>query len=102
MADADLYLFPSFREGLSVSLMEAMASGLPAVCSDIRGNRDLIENEAGGILCRPDDPAACAAAIRRLREDPALRRRMGERNSQAVDAFSTRRVLAEMKEIYGI
>ena len=99
---ADLFLFPSFQEGLPVALMEAMASGLPAVCSDIRGNRDLIENEAGGILCRPDDPAAFAAAIRRLREDPALRRRMGERNSQAVDAFSTRRVLAEMKEIYGI
>lgn len=102
MADADLYLFPSFREGLSVSLMEAMVSGLPAVCSDIRGNRDLIEAEQGGVLCPPGDPAAFAQAILRLKGSPELCRRMGEHNSRAVEAFSTQRVLAELKEIYEI
>ena len=47
---ADVFVFPSFREGLSVALMEAMACGLPVVCSDIRGNRDLIEDAKGGYL----------------------------------------------------
>lgn len=41
---ADAFVFPSFREGLSLSLMEAMACRLPVLCSDIRGNKDLIEN----------------------------------------------------------
>lgn len=42
---ADLLIHPSFREGLSVAIMEAMAAGLPVICSDIRGNRDLICKE---------------------------------------------------------
>lgn len=42
MKIADCYIFPSYREGLSVALMEAMASGLPCIASDIRGNRDLV------------------------------------------------------------
>ena len=102
MADADLYVFPSFREGLSVSLMEAMTSGLPVICSDIRGNRDLIAPEEGGILCRPDDAEGFASAILRLKGSPDLRREMGRHNRQAVEEFSTERVLAELKEIYQI
>jgi glycosyltransferase involved in cell wall biosynthesis len=50
----DIFAFPSFREGLPVALMEAMACGLPIVCSEIRGNMDLIENDKGGVLVRPD------------------------------------------------
>lgn len=52
---ADIYAFPSFREGLSVALMEAMASGLPVVCSKIRGNTDLIDDPSGGYLFSPDN-----------------------------------------------
>lgn len=52
---ADAYVFPSLQEGLPVSLMEAMAAGLPIVCSRIRGNVDLIENGQGGYLCDPTD-----------------------------------------------
>ena len=44
---ADVFVFPSFREGLSVAVMEAMASGLPVVASRIRGNMDLIDDEGG-------------------------------------------------------
>ena len=47
-AAADIFVFPSFREGLSVSLMEAMASGLPCVVGRIRGNTDLIREGKGG------------------------------------------------------
>jgi Glycosyltransferase len=52
---SDLFVFPSFREGLSVSMMEAMASGCPIVCSRIRGNVDLVEDGIGGYLFKPDD-----------------------------------------------
>lgn len=47
---ADMFLFPSHREGLSLALMEAMASGLPIVCSNIRGNKDLMNTGRNGLL----------------------------------------------------
>ena len=47
---ADIFILPSIREGLNVSIMEAMSSGLPCVVSDIRGNRDLIDDKEGGFL----------------------------------------------------
>ena len=49
-AIADCFIFPSLQEGLPVALMEAMAAGLPVVCSDIRGNRDLIEDKENGYI----------------------------------------------------
>lgn len=52
---ADLYILPSIREGLNVSLMEAMASGTPCLASDIRGNVDLIDPGKGGVLFNPTD-----------------------------------------------
>ena len=52
---ADVFLFPSFREGLPVAVMEAMASGLPVVATRIRGSSDLIENVEVGALVAPDD-----------------------------------------------
>ncbi len=50
---ADIYLLPSIREGLNVSVMEAMSSGLPCIISDIRGNRDLVDDGKGGFLVSP-------------------------------------------------
>ena len=47
---ADIFVFPSLREGMPVALMEAMASGLPVICSNIRGNRDLLVDQEGGVL----------------------------------------------------
>lgn len=52
---ADVFLFPSFREGLPVAVMEAMASGLPVVATKIRGSSDLVENIEVGALVAPDD-----------------------------------------------
>ena len=60
---ADCFVFPSFREGLSVSLMEAMASGMPIVCSRIRGNTDLVDEEMGGYLFDPADVESIRKAI---------------------------------------
>lgn len=99
---ADLFVFPSFQEGLPVSLMEAMAAGLPAVCSDIRGNRDLIEDGKGGLLRDPKDPDAFAAAIEKMLVHPGMRRGMGHYNRTAVQSFRTQRVLDELRYIYGI
>lgn len=53
MKSSDVFLFPSFQEGLPVALMEAMACGLPCLVSEIRGNVDLIEKDKGGLLFNP-------------------------------------------------
>jgi len=64
MAAADVYVHPSLREGLPVSVMEAMAAGLPCVVSDIRGCRDLIQNGINGIKVKPEDSLGWMCIIR--------------------------------------
>ena len=97
---ADIFVFPSFREGLSVSVMEAMASGLPCVASKIRGNTDLLENTGGGFLCDPHDASDFAEKIELLAADVELREKMGKTNRMAIQKFSTETVIKEMQNIY--
>lgn len=66
MKAADIFVFPSFREGLPVSLMEAMAAGLPIIASKTRGNTDLIEDGVNGYLFKPDDSATLAKKLESL------------------------------------
>ena len=97
---ADVFVFPSYREGLSVSLMESMASGLPAVVSKIRGNVDLIDEE-GGVHCDPFKAETFADAICKM-TDGKTRETMGAHNKEAVRKFSLQNVLEEMGKIYKI
>lgn len=83
---SDVFLFTSIQEGLPRALMEAMANGKAVVCSNIRGNVDLIENGSGGFVV-PNDPSSVADALARLADNAALRHKMGEHNKLAVDAF---------------
>lgn len=96
---ADMYALPSIREGLNMSIMEAMASGMPVVCSKIRGNSDLID-EDGGALFEPHSVAECEEAIRTVIK--ADRNRMARNNRQKVNAFSITNVIGEMRKIYEI
>jgi len=97
---ADIFAFPSSREGLPVSLMEAMAAGLPVVCSNTRGNTDLIEDGKGGYLVEPDDVEGFAKAINRLILNPELRRVMGQHNLEAVKRFDIDNISKDMARIY--
>lgn len=97
---SDIYAFMSFREGLSVALMEAMSCGLPPVCSPIRGNTDLVEHGVEGLLA-DFDPQVVAEAIWRLYRDPELRARMGSAAAKKITRFDKESVQARMEEIYG-
>jgi colanic acid/amylovoran biosynthesis glycosyltransferase len=89
---ADVLVAPSVpsrdgrREGLPVVLMEAMASGLAVVASDLSGIPELVEDEVTGLLTPPGDPAALASALARLARDPDLRRRLGAAGRERVHA----------------
>lgn len=90
----------SYREGLSRTVMEAMASGLPCIVSKIRGNTDLIEDGKGGFLCEPDNANAYAQAITALLQDVSLRESMKNENLKRIRSFSIPTVVSETKKIY--
>ena len=88
---------PSFREGLSRSLMEAMACGLPCVVSKIRGNTDLVK-KGGGCLCSPYSSSEFADALRKCLSSD--RKAMGALNMQSVKEYDISVVIAEWEKIY--
>lgn len=97
---SDVFMFPSWQEGLPVSQMEAMAAGLPCVVSDVRGNADLVQPGEGGYLRKPDDAKGFSEDIALLIGDPALRESMGERNRREIEKYSLEAVLAQMEALY--
>lgn len=100
MQVSDIFIFPSFREGLPFSLMEAMASGLPAIVSDIRGNCDLIVNDAGGRLIDPSAPDIWAINIEELLSNPELRASMSDYNLKRIKDFDIHKINEKMAKIY--
>lgn len=97
---SDIFCFPSKREGLSVALMEATAAGLPVVCSNIRGNSDLITDGEGGYLCKPTDVDAFAQKISVLIADEEKCKKMSEINKNSIKNFMLDSVSGEMRKIY--
>ncbi len=100
MKAADIFVFPSYHEGLPVSVMEAMTVGLPIICSDIRGNVDLIDNGKSGILCNPDSTEDFKEALISLMEGIELREAYGRAAAEYVESFSLSAVTKELTEIY--
>jgi glycosyltransferase involved in cell wall biosynthesis len=78
LAGADVFALCSASEGLPMSVLEAMAAGLPVVASDVGGVPELVRDGETGLLVPPARPAALASALERLAADAALRRRLGE------------------------
>ena len=96
---SDLFLFVTLREGLSVALMEAMSSGMPIVCAEIRGNTDLVDNGISGIFTE-NTPEAVAEHILDLYRNPQRRQALGQAASEKALLFDEKHVLQQVKDIY--
>ena len=98
LAASDIFVMPSFREGLPRSIMEAMASGKPCIVSRVRGNVDLIQDGKGGFLCNPNNASEFANAIRKLTLE--TRRKMSEYNRERIKQFDIHIVEDKLYHIY--
>ncbi len=99
LAAAHGFVFPSQREGLPRSVMEAMCMGLPVIGADIRGTRDLI-SEGGGILHPVGDTEAIAEAMRTVAADADLRSRLAEEARAQVSRYAIENLLSMHEELY--
>jgi glycosyltransferase involved in cell wall biosynthesis len=97
----DVFVLPSWREGVPRSAIEAAAMGKPLIVSDIPGCRQVVTDGLEGILVPPRDPEALASAILRLAKDPDLRSRMGAAaRATAEERFDERRVVTTILDQY--
>ena len=97
---ADVFCFPSIREGLGLAAVEAMACGLPVVAADNRGTRSFVVSGVNGYSCTHEDTNAFATAIAALMADKDVRERMGQEGRRTAEGFSVHRVLTILQEVY--
>jgi glycosyltransferase involved in cell wall biosynthesis len=88
LPQADLLVRPSLTEGMPLALLEAMASGVCVVATDVGGNRDLVEPDCNGILVPPRQPELMARAIAGLLADPGRRARLAAAGRQTAEHYS--------------
>lgn len=99
LADASVYVLPSYREGTPRSVLEAMALGRAVVTTDAPGCRETVADGQNGFLVPPRDAAALAAAMERFLVDPALANRMGQASFERVcERYDVDKVNLEIME----
>jgi glycosyltransferase involved in cell wall biosynthesis len=97
----DVFILPSLSEGMSNTLLEAMATALPCVVTDVGANPDLIDDGESGYLVPVRDVNAITDRVSRLAVDPQLRFRMGQRGRMKVTKeFSMARMLENYTRLY--
>ncbi len=100
-ASADVFCSPARGgESFGIVLLEAMASGVPIVATDLPGYRTVLAPGAQGLAVPPRDPAALSGALRTLLREPALRREMGDRGIETARHYAWPSIVARLEEIY--
>lgn len=97
---SDIFLFTTLQEGMPRSMMEAMASGLPCIASNIRGNVDLIEDNIGGFLLSPNDVNGFSEKIDLLAKNSEMRQAMSQANLKRIGMYDIKIVKKKMYSIY--
>jgi len=101
LLETDVFVLPSYNEGLPMALLEAMAQGVPVISTSVGGIPELVLDGREGFLVQPGDKAALGSAIQRFLESPTLRAEMGAAARRRVqDQFSPQAALARLDDIY--
>src|SRR4029079_10837609 len=98
---AGMFILPSVSEGISLTLLEAMAASLPVVATKVGGNAEVVLEGETGVLVPPESPKALACAILGVLRDSAGARRMGELGRRRVEAeFEIARTIGRYEALY--
>jgi glycosyltransferase involved in cell wall biosynthesis len=101
LASCDVFALPSLYEGLPLSLLEAMASGRPAIATDVAGSNEVVQHAESGLLVPPGDPVALGGAIRRLLTDRVEAERLARAGCDRVEReFSVERMVRGVEAVY--
>jgi sugar transferase (PEP-CTERM/EpsH1 system associated) len=101
LAEASVFLLGSVSEGISMTLLEAMAAGLPIVATDVGGNGEVVAHGETGVLVPPRDPSALADAVTGLLADPARLAAMGTAGRRrAEERFSVEAMVRRYERLY--
>jgi len=100
LTNADMFILPSYNEGLPIAMLEAMAAGLPVVSTRVGAIPEVIEEGVNGFLIEPGDFNTLADRVIKLAGDGRLRRSMGERNRMKARQYDINSVADLLDEIY--
>jgi glycosyltransferase involved in cell wall biosynthesis len=100
LAAFDVFIYPSLREGLGSSLLDAMYFGLPIVASEVGGIPEIVEDQVNGLLIPPSSPRDLIDALQRVVEDVDLRESMGRENRNKAAQFGAGRMASSYESIY--
>lgn len=100
MAASDVFVLPSLSEGFPVTVVEAMASGLPIVATNIRGLPEIIKNGENGFLVKPESPIEIAEKVLLLLEDDELRERISRNNKGKAKEYSWEAIIGKLERVY--
>lgn len=100
LASFDVFVYPSLREGLGSSLLDAMCFGLPIVASGVGGIPEIVEDEVNGLLIPPDSPRDLLEALSRVMADAGLRESMRRENRTKAAGFGAARMAESYESIY--
>ena len=100
MAASDVFVLPSLSESFGIVNLEAMASGLPIVATDVRGLPEIIKDGENGFLVEPKNPEQIAEKVLLLLEDGELRERISNNNREEVKKYSWKSVVEKLEKVY--
>lgn len=101
LRQSGLAILSTLREGLSITLLEAMASGLPVVATNVGGNPEVVNDGETGLLVPPKSPEAMAAAMLKIIQTPGLAHSMGRAGRRRVETeFNLRTVVMKYESLY--
>jgi glycosyltransferase involved in cell wall biosynthesis len=98
--DADVYILPSYYEGLPISILEAMSYHLPIISTNVGGIPEIVKNGVNGFIVKPRDKEGLKKAIDQLLSDTELRKKMGEASSTMVKEYFPDAVERQLRDLY--